>query len=68
MAVTFIKARNARVDHVISYIRNPEKTTARSAQQMADLHSIEGLVTYVANDFKTEDFKNKIIEKLTNKI
>ena len=51
MAITFIKARNARVDHVITYSRNPEKTTEGSAQQMADLHSIEKLVTYAANDF-----------------
>ena len=57
MAITFIKARNARVDHVITYIRNPEKTTEGSAQQMADLHSIEELVTYAANDFKTEERK-----------
>lgn len=57
MAITFIKARNARVDQVITYIRNPEKTTERSAQQMADLHSIEGVVSYAVDDMKTEERK-----------
>lgn len=57
MAITFIKARNARVDQVITYIRNPEKTTERSAKQMADLHSIEGVVSYAVDDMKTEERK-----------
>ena len=45
---------NGRVDAVIKYARNPEKTTESSLEYQAELHTINDVVEYAANDMKTE--------------
>ena len=54
MAVTSIWPIKGRVDQVINYARNPEKTTEQVHGELATMHSIDGVVEYVANDMKTE--------------
>ena len=54
MAVTSIWPIKGRVDQVINYARNPEKTTEHSHGELAALHSIDGVVEYAADDMKTE--------------
>ena len=50
MAVTSIWPIKGRLDNVIKYAMNPEKTTA----DLSDLHAIEGVVEYATNELKTE--------------
>ena len=54
MAVTSIWPIKGRVDQVINYARNPEKTTEQVHGGLAAMHSVDGVVEYVANDMKTE--------------
>ena len=54
MAVTSMWPIKGRVRTVINYIRNPEKTVEESHKEMADLHTIDGVVEYAINDMKTE--------------
>lgn len=54
MAVTSIWPIKGRVDRVINYARNPEKTTERGYEELASFHAIDGVVEYAANDMKTE--------------
>jgi hypothetical protein len=54
MAVTSIWPVKGRVDTVINYARNPEKTTEASYEELASLHAIDNVVEYAANDMKTE--------------
>lgn len=54
MAVTSIWPIKSRLDHVINYIRNPEKTQEDSYEKAATLHELEGVIEYAANDMKTE--------------
>lgn len=54
MAVASIWPIKGRVDQVINYARNPEKTTEQVHGGLAAMHSIDGVVEYVANDMKTE--------------
>ena len=54
MAVTSIWPIKGRVDQVINYTRNPGKTTEQVHGELAAMHSINGVVEYVANDMKTE--------------
>lgn len=54
MAVTSLWARSGRVDQLIDYARNPEKTTDLSADSVAALHAIDGVIQYTVNDVKTE--------------
>ena len=51
MAVTSIMPIKYRVDKIISYAKNPKKTTAEIA---GALHSLNGTIDYAKNDFKTE--------------
>lgn len=51
MAVTSIWPIKGRVDKVIDYARNPEKTTEASRKK---LHEIEGVLDYAADEMKTE--------------
>ena len=51
MAVTSIWPIRGRVDKVIDYARNPEKTTEASRKK---LHEIEGVLDYAADEMKTE--------------
>ena len=54
MAVTSIWPIKGRVDKVINYARNPEKTTEGSYEEQASLHAIGNVVEYAANEMKTE--------------
>ena len=54
MAVTSIWPIKGRVDQVIHYARNPEKTTAGKYRDQAALHSIDGILEYAADEMKTE--------------
>lgn len=54
MAVTSIWPIKGRVDRVINYARNPEKTTEGSYGELASLHAIDNVVEYAADDMKTE--------------
>lgn len=54
MAVTSIWPIKGRVDRVINYARNPEKTTEGSLQELASLHAVDDVVEYAVDDMKTE--------------
>ena len=54
MAVTSIKPIKGRVDILLRYTRNPEKTTYEAMPELADLHIIGKVIEYAANDIKTE--------------
>ena len=54
MAVTSIWPIKGRVDRVINYARNPEKTTEGSYEELASLHAVDNVVEYAANEMKTE--------------
>ncbi len=51
MAVTSIWPIKGRVDQVLNYARNPEKTMG---PERAALHTIDGVLEYAADDVKTE--------------
>ena len=52
MAVTSIWPIKGRVEKVINYARNPEKT--HDKEKLSELHEIEGVVEYAADEMKTE--------------
>ena len=52
MAVTSIWPIKGRVDKVLNYARNPEKT--HDKERLSELHEIEGVVEYAADEMKTE--------------
>jgi hypothetical protein len=52
MAVTSIWPIKGRIDTVINYARNPEKT--REKASLSSLHEIEGVIEYAADEMKTE--------------
>ncbi len=54
MAVTSLWPIKGRLDKVINYARNPEKTSEESRDEVASLHTICDVVEYAANDIKTE--------------
>lgn len=54
MAVTSIWAIKGRVNDVIRYARNPEKTVEKNRDQLAALHAIGDVVEYAADEIKTE--------------
>ena len=54
MAVTSLWPIKGRVDKVINYARNPEKTTEGSLQELASLHVVDDVVEYAADEMKTE--------------
>ena len=54
MAVTSIWPIKGRVDQVITYARNPEKTTEITSLKQAQLHAVGDVVEYAADDMKTE--------------
>lgn len=54
MAVTAIWPIKGRVDKVINYARNPEKTTEAGLPELASLHTVNDLVEYAADEMKTE--------------
>lgn len=54
MAVTSLWPIKGRLDKVINYARNPEKTTEVSRDEVASLHAVHDVLEYAANDIKTE--------------
>ena len=54
MAVTSIWPIKARIDRVINYACNPEKTHDKESELNESMHQISNVTEYVANDFKTE--------------
>ena len=54
MAVTSIWPIKGRVDRVINYARNPEKTTEGGYEEQTSFHAVDNVVEYAANDMKTE--------------
>lgn len=54
MAVTSIWAIKGRVNDVIRYARNPEKTVEKNRKKLAALHAIGDVVEYAADAIKTE--------------
>ena len=54
MAVTSIWPINGPPRKVIDYARNPEKTTEQGLDELAALHTINGVVEYAADEMKTE--------------
>ena len=54
MAVTSIWPIKGRVDRVIDYARNPEKTTETGYEELASLHAVDDVLEYAADEMKTE--------------
>ena len=54
MAVTSIWPIRGRVDDVINYAKNPEKTSEGNTEILASLHAVDDVVEYAADDMKTE--------------
>ena len=54
MAVTSLWPIKYRLDKVINYVRNPEKTTEEYYSENAAMHVIDGVLEYAADDTKTE--------------
>ena len=54
MAVTSIWPISGPPRKVIDYARNPEKTTEKGLDELAALHTINGVVEYAADEMKTE--------------
>ena len=54
MAVTAIWDVKGRIDSLVAYAVNPGKTTDSYLQETADLHAIERVVEYTADQIKTE--------------
>ena len=54
LAVTAIWSIKSRIDSVISYVSNPEKTEAKTSAVNANLHIIDDVVEYAIDDLKTE--------------
>jgi hypothetical protein len=54
MAATSIWPIKGRIDTVINYARNPEKTTETTHRSLSALHEIEGVIEYAADEMKTE--------------
>lgn len=57
MAVTSIWPIKGRIDGVISYARNPEKTTEKAMAEVMAMHAVKNVMEYTANDIKTEQRK-----------
>lgn len=54
MAVTSIWPIKGRIDKVINYARNPEKTREETKKSSSALHEIEGVIEYASDEMKTE--------------
>ena len=57
MAVTSIWPIKGRIDGVINYARNPEKTTEKAMAEVMAMHAVKNVMEYTANDIKTEQRK-----------
>ena len=54
MAVTSIWPIKGRVEDVILYAANPEKTTDKNTEMISSLHAIDDVIEYAADELKTE--------------
>jgi len=54
MAITKIKPVKWRVDNLIRYAVNPEKTAVENYEEIAALHEIDNVIEYTKDDMKTE--------------
>ena len=54
MAVTSIWPIKGKVENVIQYAANPEKTTEETAQAVSSLHAVDDVIEYAADQLKTE--------------
>lgn len=54
MAVTSIWPIKGRFNKIITYVRNPEKTTEQVLPDMTALHAINDVVEYTTDEVKTE--------------
>ena len=54
MAVTSIWPIKGKVENVIQYAANPEKTTEETAQSVSSLHAVDDVIEYAADQLKTE--------------
>ena len=54
MAVTSIWPIHGRVDKVIDYVRNPEKTTEAGLPEQESLQAVDDEVEIAADEKKTE--------------
>lgn len=54
MAVTSIWPVSGRVENVIDYAANPEKTTLTNPEASSAFHAIDNVLEYTANEIKTE--------------
>lgn len=57
MAVTAIWPIKGRIDGVINYARNPEKTTEKAMADVMAMHTVNKVVEYTADQIKTEERK-----------
>ncbi len=57
MAVTSIWPVKSRLDRVINYARNPEKTNPEYYPELSSFHEIDSVLEYAADDMKTEQRK-----------
>ena len=57
MAVTAIWPIKGRIDGVINYARNPEKTTDKAMADVMAMHTVNKVVEYTADQMKTEERK-----------
>ena len=54
MAVTSIWPIKGKVENVIRYAANPEKTTEKNANTVSSLHAVDNVIEYAADELKTE--------------
>lgn len=54
MAVTSIWHVGTRLDHVINYVENPEKTNKKTEQEPEALSALKNVIDYAETDYKTE--------------
>lgn len=54
MAVTSIWPIKGRLDKVVNYARNPEKTIEKGLPDLAAMHMVDDVLEYAADDVKTE--------------
>ena len=55
MAVTAIWSIKGKVESVVQYTANPEKTWGGNYGQAAQFHTLENVMQYTANEMKTEE-------------
>ena len=55
MAVTAIWSIKGKVESVVQYTANPEKTWSGNYGQAAQFHTLENVMQYTANEMKTEE-------------